>query len=89
MKTFLTFAAAGLIGVGVGAYSALAMSGLLPGDRRVMEGLDINGWSGDLTQGSADASPIPAPALPATACWQWPKAKRSTSSAPRMTMENR
>jgi len=57
MKRVLTYAAAGLIGIGIGAYSALAMSGLLPGDRRIGDGIEINGWVGDLSQGSVDASP--------------------------------
>lgn len=52
-----TFGIAGILGVGVGVYSALAMSGLLPGDRRIGDGIEINGWVGDLRQGSVDASP--------------------------------
>lgn len=51
------FGIAGILGVGVGLYSALAMSGLLPGDRRIGDGIEINGWVGDLRQGSVDASP--------------------------------
>ncbi|MEE1876632.1 DUF1214 domain-containing protein [Altererythrobacter litoralis] len=57
MKRALAFLVAGLIGIGIGAYSALAMSGLLPGETRSFAGLDIHGWVGDLTTGSADASP--------------------------------
>lgn len=57
MKRLLIYGVFGLLGLGVGIFSALAMSGLLPGDRRAAVGIDIDGWTGDLTMGSADASP--------------------------------
>lgn len=57
MKRALVWLGFALFGIGVGAYSALAMSGLLPGDRRTQGPLEINGWYGDFAMGSADASP--------------------------------
>ena len=57
MKRLLIYAVSGLVGLGAGLYSALAMSGLLPGDQRAAVGIEIDGWAGDLTTGSADASP--------------------------------
>lgn len=57
MKRIIAYLAAGLGGVAVGAFSAAGMSGLLPGDRRTMTGISLNGWVGDLSQGSAEASP--------------------------------
>jgi len=57
MKRIFAFAAAGIVGSAIGAYSAATMSGLLPGDRRTMEGISISGWNGNLDQGSSDASP--------------------------------
>ncbi|MEM8917494.1 MAG: DUF1214 domain-containing protein [Pseudomonadota bacterium] len=57
MKRAMIYAVSGLFGLGIGVYTALAMSGLMPGDRRSTEGIEINGWTGDLTQGSSEASP--------------------------------
>jgi len=57
MRRLLAFAIAALIGTGIGAWSALAMAGLLAGDRRTGSGIDIGGWVGDLAVGSADADP--------------------------------
>lgn len=57
MKRIFAYLAAGLGGLAVGAFSAAAMSGLLPGDRRTMTGISLNGWVGDLSQGSPEASP--------------------------------
>jgi len=41
----------------LGAYTAMAMAGLLPGDRRTIDALDLNGWNGDLAMGSTEADP--------------------------------
>ena len=57
LKRIAIYAMTGIFGLGLGAYTALAMSGLLPGDRRAEAAIDLDGWMGDLTQGSADASP--------------------------------
>ena len=57
MKRALIWLLFALGGIGVGAYSALAMSGLLPGDRRTGGPIEINGWHGDFAMGSEDASP--------------------------------
>jgi len=57
MKRIFAFAAAGIVGSAIGAYSAATMLGLLPGDRRTMEGISISGWNGSLDQGSSDGSP--------------------------------
>jgi len=57
MKRIFAFAAADIVGSAIGAYSAATMSGLLPGDRRTIEGISISGWNGSLDQGSSDASP--------------------------------
>lgn len=57
MKRLLAYATAGILGGVIGIYSAAAMAGLLPGDRRTMEGISINGWKGSLDQGSSEASP--------------------------------
>ncbi|MEP3421638.1 MAG: DUF1214 domain-containing protein [Erythrobacter sp.] len=57
MKRAIVYVLFGLFGLGIGVYTALAMAGLLPGDRRSTDGIEINGWRGDLAQGSSDASP--------------------------------
>ncbi|MEO0908305.1 MAG: DUF1214 domain-containing protein [Pseudomonadota bacterium] len=57
LKRIAIYALTGIFGLGLGAYTALAMSGLLPGDRRAEAAIDLDGWMGDLSQGSADASP--------------------------------
>ncbi|WP_108788400.1 DUF1214 domain-containing protein [Erythrobacter sp. Alg231-14] len=57
MKRAIVYVLFGLFGLSLGVYTALAMSGLLPGDRRSTDGIEINGWTGDLAQGSSDASP--------------------------------
>lgn len=57
MRRVLTFLFATLIGLGTGIYSALSMSGLLPSDTASGAGMDIDGWKGDLSLGTADTSP--------------------------------
>ncbi len=57
MKRLFIWLGFALIGIGIGAYSALAMSGLLPGDRRTGGPIEVNGWHGDFAMGSAEASP--------------------------------
>lgn len=57
MRKVLVYLSAALIGTGIGAWSALDMAGLIAGDRRTGAGIDIGGWVGDLSVGSADADP--------------------------------
>lgn len=57
MTRIAAYLLAAIVGLGIGSFSALSMAGLLPGDRRAAGSIDIDGWRGDLTQGSADASP--------------------------------
>ncbi len=57
MKRALTYIAFAILGLGIGAYTALAMSGLLPGDRRTQGPVAIGNWYGDLAMGSENASP--------------------------------
>ena len=57
MKRALTYLAFAILGIGIGGYSALAMAGLLPGDRRTGGPIEINNWYGDFAMGSDDASP--------------------------------
>ncbi|MBV7258086.1 DUF1214 domain-containing protein [Erythrobacter crassostreae] len=57
MKRALTYLAFAILGIGIGAYSALTMAGLLPGDRRTQGPIEINNWYGDFAMGSEDASP--------------------------------
>nr|WP_298930624.1 DUF1214 domain-containing protein [uncultured Erythrobacter sp.] len=57
MKRAFTYLAFAILGIGIGAYSALAMAGLLPGDRRTQGTIALNNWYGDFTMGSEDASP--------------------------------
>ncbi len=56
-KRLTAYLLAGILGVAIGAFSALAMSGLLPTERRTGGPVELNGWYGDLTTGSAGASP--------------------------------
>lgn len=57
MKRALLYLLAILLGIAIGTGSALWLSGLLPGERRTGGEIDVDGWRGDFTQGSADASP--------------------------------
>jgi len=57
MKRAFTYLAFAILGIAVGAYTALAMSGLLPGDRRTQGPVALGNWYGDLAMGSEDASP--------------------------------
>ncbi|MDN3646404.1 DUF1214 domain-containing protein [Pontixanthobacter aestiaquae] len=57
MKRLLTYLGFAIIGIGIGGYSALAMAGLLPGDRRTGGSIEIKKWYGDFAMGSEDASP--------------------------------
>lgn len=56
-KRIIIYIVAGVIGLVIGAISAAAMAGLLPNDRRTSGNIEVNGWHGDFTMGSADASP--------------------------------
>lgn len=57
MRRSFTYVCAAILGIAIGGYSALAMSGLLPGDRRTGGSINLDSWYGDFTMGSEDASP--------------------------------
>lgn len=57
MRRLLTYLAFAAFGIGVGAYSALTMAGLMAGDRRTQGPIALNNWYGDFAMGSEDASP--------------------------------
>ncbi|WP_240310857.1 DUF1214 domain-containing protein [Altererythrobacter sp. ZODW24] len=54
-KRAITYLLSGLVGLAIGGVSAMAMAGLLPTDRRTGGDIELNGWFGDFTMGSADA----------------------------------
>ncbi len=57
MKRAAIYILFALVGIAIGGYTALAMSGLLPGDRRTQGSVVLGNWYGDLAIGSEDASP--------------------------------
>ncbi len=54
-KRAITYLLSVIAGVAIGGISAMAMAGLLPTDRRTGGDIELNGWFGDFTMGSADA----------------------------------
>lgn len=57
MRRSLKYILGAILGIAIGGYSALAMSGLLPDDRRTGGSINLDSWYGDFTMGSEDASP--------------------------------
>jgi len=57
MKTILIWASSVILGLVIGALSALWMGGILPGSPKLGNALEINGWVSDWSIGSESANP--------------------------------